>query len=296
MAPNRSPRRPAFAPLRGCGIRQIRVPANSHQLRGNAFGGSTKSTQPVATAACGMEANSAVAPVLRKCHAARGFDGFDSRRAVRTRAGEDHADGPASALLGQRPQEPVDGHVQSRRLRAGSQSQRPLRDGQIGVRRYHVHVVGLHRHAVGRLADRHGGGSRKDLGQHAVVLGIEMLNEHDGQAGVGGQIGQQMFENFQPARGAGKRRRAIAHELLERDRRFAAHALDIVGDFRRRAASVIAVQVQDLSTVQAGMPAANIHSRAASSGTSTYWMVRPSTWENRSAISACESASGPVMV
>jgi hypothetical protein len=28
-----------------------------------------------------------------------------------------------------------------------------------------------------------------------------MWNEYDGQAGVGGQIGEQKFENFQPARG-----------------------------------------------------------------------------------------------
>jgi hypothetical protein len=28
-----------------------------------------------------------------------------------------------------------------------------------------------------------------------------MLNEHDGQAGVGGQIGEQKLENFQAARG-----------------------------------------------------------------------------------------------
>ena len=77
----------------------------------------------------------------------------------------------------------------------------PSCDGQIGVGRYDVYVVRLHRHAIGRLTDRHGGGSRKNLGQHAGVIGIEMLNEDDGKAGVGGQIGEQPLEDFQSARG-----------------------------------------------------------------------------------------------
>ena len=62
-------------------------------------------------------------------------------------------------------------------------------------------MVGFHRHAVDRLADRHGGSSCQNLGQHAAVLWIEMLNEYEGKAGVGGQIGEQKLENFQPARG-----------------------------------------------------------------------------------------------
>ena len=103
--------------------------------------------------------------------------------------------------VGQRPQEAVDGHVRSRRLRARGQLQRPVCDGQIDVRRYDVYMVGFHRHAIGRLADRHGGGSRQNLGQHAVVIWIEMLNEYDGKAGVARQIAEQALENLQPARG-----------------------------------------------------------------------------------------------
>ena len=37
-----------------------------------------------------------------------------------------------------------------------------------------------HQHAIGRLADRHAGSSPQNLGQHAVMPGIEMLNEYDG--------------------------------------------------------------------------------------------------------------------
>ena len=140
--------------------------------------------------------------VLRKGHAPGGFDGLHAGRTVRARTGEDHADGPAAALLGQRPQEAVDGHVGSRGLHAWTKPERPLRDGEIDVGWNHVHVIGFHRHIVGHLAHRHGGGAGENLRQQAVVFGVEMLHENDGQAGIGRQIGQQMFENFQPAGGA----------------------------------------------------------------------------------------------
>jgi len=58
-------------------------------------------------------------------------------------------------------------------------------------------MVGFHWHAIGSLADWHGSDSRKNFGQHAVVRGIQVLNEYDGQACVGGQIGKQKLKNFQ---------------------------------------------------------------------------------------------------
>ena len=153
-------------------------------------GGRTKSTQPVATAACGMVANFAVAASCANVTPPAAL--MASTPAEPSEPVPERMT-PMALLphsVGQRPQEPVDGHVRSRRLRARGQIQRPAGDGQIDVCRYDVYMVGFHRHAIGRLADRHGGGSRQNLGQHAVVIWIEMLNEYDGKAGVGGQIGR----------------------------------------------------------------------------------------------------------
>ena len=164
-------------------------------------GGRTKSTQPVATAACGMVANFAVAASCANVTppaALMASTPAEPSEPVPERI-TPMALLPHSSASG--PQEAVDGHVRSRRLRARGQFQRPVCDGQIDVCRYDVYVVGFHRHAIGRLADRHGGGSRQNLGQHAVVIWIEMLNEYDGKAGVGGQIGEQELEDFQSARG-----------------------------------------------------------------------------------------------
>ena len=165
-------------------------------------GGRTKSTQSVATAACGMEANFAVdwscakvtpPAALMACTPAEPSVPAPERITPIARLPHSSASDRRNRSMGM---------CGPGVLRAGGQPQRSLCDGQIAVRRNDVHVVGFHRHAVGRLADRHGGGSRQNLGQQAVVLGVEMLNEYDGQAGVGRQIGEQVLEDLQPARGA----------------------------------------------------------------------------------------------
>jgi hypothetical protein len=73
-------------------------------------------------------------------------------------------------------------------------------DGQIDVCRYDVYVVGFHCQAIRSLTDRDDGGSRQNLGQHAVVVWIEMLNEYDGKARVARQEAQQALENLQSPR------------------------------------------------------------------------------------------------
>jgi len=187
--------------VRGRGIRHIGMPANPRQPRRDTLGRQDEIHAAGGRGRLRHRVEFGGGPILRECHPARGLDGFQAGRAVRSRAGEDHADGLASTLFGQRPEEPVDGQVQPRRLVAGGQFQFAVRNGQIGFRRDDVYVVGFHRQAVGRHADRHGGRSRQNFGQHAVVLRIEMLNEYESQAGVGGQIGEQMLKSLQAARG-----------------------------------------------------------------------------------------------
>ena len=76
----------------------------------------------------------------------------------------------------------------------------------IAGRRNHVHVIGFHSHAVARLAHGHGGGARQNFTQQAVVFRVETPHQDDCQTGVGWQIGQQMFEDFQPARTSSRHR------------------------------------------------------------------------------------------
>ena len=46
----------------------------------------------------------------------------------------------------------------------------------------------------------HGRRTAEDLGQSALMLGIQMLHEHEAHAGVGGNVIEQFGERFQPAR------------------------------------------------------------------------------------------------
>jgi hypothetical protein len=62
-------------------------------------------------------------------------------------------------------------------------------------------VVGLDGHAVGDFLDAHGGFFGKKFREHAVMLGVEMLNEDEGHAGIGSQVAHELGESFDSARG-----------------------------------------------------------------------------------------------
>ena len=82
----------------------------------------------------------------------------------------------------------INGHVRSWHLTAWAQFQHPIRDGKLGVARYDIYVVGLHRHAIARLRNRHCGNTPENPGKAAFVSRIEMLDEYDRKARVRRQI------------------------------------------------------------------------------------------------------------
>ena len=139
--------------------------------------------------------------ILRERDATGGLDGGDAGRAVRPGPRQDDSDPAASTLVGYRTQEAVDGHVGSRRFRAGSQDQRPAGHRQIDACRDDVNMVRFQSHAVGGFADGHGCGSRQNVSQKAVVFGVEMLHEYDGKSGVRRQVAEQALKNVQAAGG-----------------------------------------------------------------------------------------------
>ena len=72
-------------------------------------------------------------------------------------------------------------------------------DRHVRVGRDHVDVVRLHAQAVGDRQDGHHRSPGQDLGELARVLGIQVLNEHERHAGVGGKLPQELAEGLQPA-------------------------------------------------------------------------------------------------
>ena len=62
-------------------------------------------------------------------------------------------------------------------------------------------VARLHAQAVGDGDDGDRRGPGQDLGQLALVLGVEVLDERERHAGVGGQLSQELAEGLEPAGG-----------------------------------------------------------------------------------------------
>ncbi len=141
--------------------------------------------------------------VLREGHAARRLDGGQAARAVRRGARQHDADGLLAAFVGEGLQKGVDRQVAAGGFGARRQSQVSGLDDQVGVGRDHVDVVGGDGRFVDHLGDRHVRLAGQQLGQQAGVLGIEVLDEDVGHAGVVGQVLEELGERFEAAgRGA----------------------------------------------------------------------------------------------
>ena len=106
----------------------------------------------------------------------------------------------------------IDGHVRSRNLLAGFEPQHLAGDGHAGVGRDHINPVGFHGGAILHLFDGHPGFPGENPGQHALVVGIEVLNQDEGQAGIEGKVIQQLSKSFQSAG-----RRSNAHHRDDRN-------------------------------------------------------------------------------
>jgi hypothetical protein len=121
--------------------------------------------------------------ILREGNAALGLDGFQAQCTVRCGSGQDHPYGLTPLIVRQGAEEVVDGHM-GRLPRP--QPQNAFADADGRVRRNHVDLVGLHPHRIRYLAYRHGGGPAQKLGQHAGVLRVQVLDQHERDSRVDG--------------------------------------------------------------------------------------------------------------
>ncbi len=140
------------------------------------------------------------ARVLRERDAALALDGLETEGAVGGAPRQDHPDGPVALVLGQRVQEVVDGAV-GRGSLAGLDVEGPPRHRQAHAGRDHVDVIGPDGEPLTALHHRHRGGASQDLGQHAGVRGIEVLDQDERQPGIGGQRAHQRGDRLEPSRG-----------------------------------------------------------------------------------------------
>ena len=122
-----------------------------------------------------------------------------AQRAVRAGAREHDARRLRALVSRQRGQEAVDRQAQAAPLQRRHQRQRAAGDAHVAVGRDHVEVVGLHRHLVLHLDHGHGRAALQDLGQHARVAGVQVLDQHEGQAAVDRHQAEELLVGLQPA-------------------------------------------------------------------------------------------------
>ena len=139
--------------------------------------------------------------VLGEDDAAFRLDRPRSERPVRAGPGQDHADRLAAPGLGQRAQEGVDRQVSAPRGDTRDQLQQVAFDGDVVPPRGDVDVVGLDHRVPPDLGDRHAASLCQQVGQDALVAGVQVLHEHEGHAGVDRQRSQELSERVQSARG-----------------------------------------------------------------------------------------------
>ncbi len=77
----------------------------------------------------------------------------------------------------------VDRHVAVNRG-ARREREEAAADRHVSVRGDHVDVVRLHAQVIGHGDDGHSRGFGQDIGQPALVRGVQVLDEHEGHARV----------------------------------------------------------------------------------------------------------------
>ena len=83
--------------------------------------------------------------------------------------------------------------------------ERAVAHREIASRRDDVDVVGFEPHVFARFEYRHGGMRRQQLDHHARMGGVEMLDQDESHAGLGGQRREEGAKGFKPAGGGADR-------------------------------------------------------------------------------------------
>jgi len=126
--------------------------------------------------------------VLGKGNATLGLDFGHAQGAIRARSGEHHANAAIAVRFRQRAHEMIDRHGYATRFFARLQLQDVIANRHRGIGRDHIDIIGFNLHAMPHLEDRHGCLLSKQISKHALVLGIEMLDQNKAHSGIGGQM------------------------------------------------------------------------------------------------------------
>jgi hypothetical protein len=131
-------------------------------------------------------------------HAAALLDGLEAQGAIGASAREHDAHDVRTLGGGQRAEKSVDGRAMAVGLLGWRlHAQDAAADGQGGIRRDHVDMVGLNRCGRRHLSHRHPGILRQQRRQEARAVGGEVLDEHERHAAVRRHLREERLEDLQ---------------------------------------------------------------------------------------------------
>ena len=138
--------------------------------------------------------------ILSEGDTARGFDRLEAQRPIGCGSRQNHAEGLAAAVCRQVAEKRVDRHVAATR-RPGRGVKNAIGNTQIASRRNHVNMIGLNASLAFHFRDGHFAFLGKQFRQMALVLRIEVLNQHERHAGIVRQVAEELRECLQSASG-----------------------------------------------------------------------------------------------
>ena len=144
---------------------------------------------------------------LRPLHnrqAARLLDRTQTFAAVAAGAGKYDASRIRSLVERQTAEEVVDRAAKAARLGKFGQSELVAVDREARIGRNQINAIGFDRHAVGDLLHGHGRAPSEQFGEHAFVVGIEMLHENIGEPRIRRRGRQEVLKSFEAACGRAK--------------------------------------------------------------------------------------------
>ena len=152
--------------------------------------------------------------ILRQGYAADALDRLKPRRPIIAGTGKDNPDRPRPCRIGQRAHEMIDRHAQAARLRGRFHEQAMIDDGQVTVRGENVDLAGGDGHILVRLLHRQLRRPGKDICQLAVVVGRQVLQDHEAGGRIRRKLGNKTLQRFYAAG-----RRSDSHDRMVELRR-----------------------------------------------------------------------------
>jgi hypothetical protein len=126
---------------------------------------------------------------------------LDCRQSLRTiapRSGEYDAYCILTLVLGEREHESIDRSAVLTGGRGFGDAQATFSDGESGIWRDDVDMIGENSRAVGRLRHIHCRAVPDELGQDACVVGGKMLDQHERHPGVGRHVAKKVRNASNP--------------------------------------------------------------------------------------------------